>query len=56
MIMNPDKIIQLVHETRPLIMNTENARKITVKGQADFVTRVDTVRHGFSIPLTGPRI
>lgn len=40
--MNPDKIIQLVHETRPLIMDTENTHKITIKGQADFVTRVDT--------------
>ncbi len=36
------EMIRLVWQTRPLIMDTENARHITIKGQADFVTRVDT--------------
>ena len=35
-------LIRLVHETRPLITETENAKNITVKGYADFVTKVDT--------------
>ena len=35
-------LTELVHKTRPLILDTENARRITVKGQADFVTQVDT--------------
>lgn len=35
-------VIELVHKTRPLIMNTENSRHVTVKGPADFVTMVDT--------------
>lgn len=35
-------LIQLVHETRPLITETENAKNVTVKGYADFVTMVDT--------------
>ena len=35
-------LIRLVHETRPLITETENSKNITVKGYADFVTKVDT--------------
>ena len=42
-----ETIIELVHKTRPLIMDTNNARQITVKGQADFVTRVDTSVQSF---------
>ncbi len=40
-------IIQLVHQAKPLIMDLENAHKITVKGQADFVTQVDTSVQSF---------
>lgn len=43
----PEQIIELVHQSNPLIMDTENAHKITVKGQADFVTRVDTSVQNF---------
>ena len=35
------EIIQLVHHTRPLIMDQNKASDITVKGPADFVTQVD---------------
>lgn len=35
-------IIQLVHGTKPLIMDIKNAQTITIKGPADFVTAVDT--------------
>lgn len=35
------EIIQLVHQTRPLIMDQNKARDITVKGPADFMTQVD---------------
>lgn len=37
-----NEMIRLVHETRPLIMDTSKAGRITVKGQADFVTQADT--------------
>lgn len=36
------EMIRLVHQTRPLIMDTEGSRHITVKGDADFVTQTDT--------------
>ncbi len=35
-------IIELVHATKPLIMDIKNAQNITIKGPADFVTAVDT--------------
>ena len=41
--MNVDfrKVIQLVEATKPLILNTEKAHQVTVKGLADYVTQVD---------------
>lgn len=44
--MNINQITDLVHQTRPLILDTRMAQDITVKGRADFVTKVDTsVQH-----------
>lgn len=41
-----NKIIELIHSTKSLIMNESMSHDITVKGLADFVTRVDTsVQH-----------
>ncbi len=37
-----NSVIQLVRDTKPLIMDIKNAQNITVKGPADFVTAVDT--------------
>lgn len=43
---NIDKVITLVHSAKPLIMNETLSRDVTVKGLADFVTKVDTsVQH-----------
>lgn len=40
------RIIELVHSAKPLIMDETMSHEITVKGLADFVTRVDTsVQH-----------
>ncbi|MCD8045606.1 MAG: inositol monophosphatase [Clostridiales bacterium] len=39
---NIQQIIDLVHQTRPIIMNENSRQDITVKGLADFVTKVDT--------------
>ena len=41
--MNVDfkQVIQLVKDTRALILNTEQAHQVTVKGLADYVTQVD---------------
>lgn len=38
---NYQKIIELVLSTKDLILNTEKANQITVKGLADYVTQVD---------------
>lgn len=39
--MNYNKIIELVHSTKKIILNEEMAHDITVKGAADYVTKVD---------------
>lgn len=39
--MNYEKIIDLVHSTRSIIFDREMAHDITVKGAADYVTKVD---------------
>lgn len=39
--MNYDKVIELVHSTRKIILNEEMAHAVTVKGAADYVTKVD---------------
>ncbi len=41
-IRNINRIIDLVHQTKSIIMNETAQQNITVKGPADFVTRVDT--------------
>lgn len=35
------QVIQLVRDTKPLILNDEQAHQVTVKGLADYVTQVD---------------
>lgn len=40
--MKMEQLIELVHSTRPLIMDEYMSHDITVKGLADFVTKVDT--------------
>lgn len=42
-----EQMIQLVHSVRPLIMDECMSHDITVKGQADFVTKVDTAVQRF---------
>lgn len=39
--MNPKEIIELVHRTRHIIFNEQMAHAVTVKGAADYVTKVD---------------
>lgn len=39
--MNYDEILELVHSTRSIIFNDEMAHTVTVKGAADYVTKVD---------------
>lgn len=39
--MNYDEILELVHSTRSIIFNDEMAHAVTVKGAADYVTKVD---------------
>lgn len=39
--MNYQNIIDLVHSTRSIIFNEEMAHAVTVKGAADYVTKVD---------------
>ncbi|MBS6395783.1 MAG: inositol monophosphatase [Clostridiales bacterium] len=39
--MNYDKILELVHSARSIIFNEELAHAVTVKGAADYVTKVD---------------
>lgn len=39
--MNYEKIIELVRSTKNIIMNEEMAHAVTVKGAADYVTKVD---------------
>ena len=39
--MNYEEIIELVHSTRKIIFNEEMAHAVTVKGAADYVTKVD---------------
>ena len=34
-------VVELVRQTRPLILNENNAHQVTVKGLADYVTQVD---------------
>lgn len=42
-----EQMIQLVHLAKPLIMDQSMSHDITVKGQADFVTKVDTAVQRF---------
>ncbi len=44
---NTEETIQLIYQTKPLIMNHVNAQKITVKGPADFVTAIDIAVQDF---------
>ena len=39
--MNEKEIIELVHSTKSIIYNKELAHAVTVKGAADYVTKVD---------------
>ncbi len=39
--MTQEQLIDLVHSTRPIIFNQEMAHAVTVKGAADYVTKVD---------------
>lgn len=39
--MNYEEILDLVHSTRSIIFNEEMAHAVTVKGAADYVTKVD---------------
>lgn len=39
--MNHEEILELVHSTRNIIFNEEMAHEVTVKGAADYVTKVD---------------
>lgn len=39
--MNYDEILELVHSTRSIIFNEKMAHAVTVKGAADYVTKVD---------------
>ncbi|MBR5509039.1 MAG: inositol monophosphatase [Lachnospiraceae bacterium] len=39
--MNYEKIIELVHSTKKIIMDQEMAHDVTIKGAADYVTKVD---------------
>lgn len=39
--MTPKQLIDLVHSTKSIIMNEEMAHAVTVKGAADYVTKVD---------------
>lgn len=39
--MNYDEILELVHSTRNIIFNEKMAHTVTVKGAADYVTKVD---------------
>lgn len=39
--MNQEKIIELVHRTKSIIFNEKMAHAVTVKGAADYVTKVD---------------
>lgn len=39
--MNYNEIVELVHSTRTIIFNEEMAHAVTVKGAADYVTKVD---------------
>ena len=39
--MNEKEIIELVHSTKSIIYNKEMAHEVTVKGAADYVTKVD---------------
>ena len=39
--MNEKEIIELVHSTKSIIYNKEMAHAVTVKGAADYVTKVD---------------
>ena len=38
---NEKEIIELVHSTKSIIYNKEMAHAVTVKGAADYVTKVD---------------
>lgn len=39
--MTQEQLIDLVHSTKPIIFNQELAHTVTVKGAADYVTKVD---------------
>ena len=39
--MNQQTLIELVHSTKDIIMDKDMARAVTVKGAADYVTKVD---------------
>lgn len=45
--MNYNEIIELVHSTRSIIFNEEMAHAVTVKGAADYVTKVDVAVQEF---------
>ena len=39
--MERKELIEIVHQTRTLVMDEANSRAVTAKGTADFVTKVD---------------
>lgn len=39
--MDFEKAIELVRETRPIVMDADSSRCVTVKGEADYVTQTD---------------
>ena len=39
--MNHKELIDLVHSTKDIIMDKDMAHSVTVKGAADYVTKVD---------------
>lgn len=45
--MNYETIIELVHSTKKIIFNEEMAHAVTVKGAADYVTKVDVAVQEF---------
>ena len=45
--MDFQKAVELVRETKAIVMDAKAARQVTVKGQADYVTQVDFVVQAF---------
>ena len=54
--MNEKEIIELVHSTKSIIYNKELAHAVTVKGAADYVTKVDVAVDGVENPVRFFRI